>query len=353
MDTKVAVLLLGTLYGVACSWEAPQIRTVCDNSQTDTYIIKWELLPVKSGKTRILESKDPDTFEQAVQVDVRNISEGFTILPRKDKERRFFKLIFNKKYVSIVGERHIVTEKINNFRDLGGYYESKTRQVRWGKLYRSGSLYLMSNKDKAILDSLHIHTILDLRESRNPGKCRALSEIPRMETLSLRKMPIESIRNKIFAGQMMKGDVVVALQDMYAQIVEEDTVSLKKIFDLLIEEENYPLLFFCGFGKDRSGILSMLILGALNVDREQIYDDYMLSNQYIDYIHFKKSEAPSVELDAEQQEALTTMLKANEKVFNFIYDKIERDYGSIPNYLEKKLHFTPEKREKLAELLLY
>lgn len=353
MYTRIIVLLLGTLFWVACSSDAPQIRTVCDNSQPDTYVIKWEILPMKTGKVKILESKNPDTFEQAALVDEKDISEGFTLLPRKDKQRRFFQLIFNKKCTSIVGERHIITEKINNLRDLGGYSDSKAEQVRWGKLYRSGSLCRMSDKDKATLDSLCIHTILDLRGSKNPEKCRALPETSRIEALSLRKMPIESIRNKIFAGQMMKGDVVVALQDMYAQIIEEDTVSLKGIFDLLIEEKNYPLLFFCGLGKDRSGILSMLILGALGVDREQIYDDYMLSNQYIDYLHFIKSEVQSVELDVEQQEALTTMLKTNEKVFNFIYDKIERDYGSIPNYLEKKLHFTEEKREKLAEILLY
>jgi protein-tyrosine phosphatase len=353
MYAKTIILLFVPLYWVACSSEAPQVRAVCDSTQADACIIKWELFPMKTGKVRILESKNPDAFEQAAQVDEKDISEGFSILPRKDSRRRFFKLIFNKKCVSIVAERHIAAEKINNLRDLGGYCEGKMRQVRWGKLYRSGSLCRMSNGDKAMLDSLRIRTVLDLRGGKSSEKCHALSETFRTETLSFRKMPIESIRNRILAGQMKTGDVVVALQDMYAQIIEEDTVSMRRIFDLLIEERNYPLLFFCGLGKDRSGILSMLILGALGIDREQIYDDYMLSNHYIDYIHFKKSEIQSVELDVEQQEALTTMLKANERVFDFIYDRIERDYGSIPGYLEKKMHFTPEKREKLAEVLLY
>jgi protein-tyrosine phosphatase len=314
-------------------------------------MLKWELFPMKTGNIKVLESKDPDSFEQAVQVAEKNIHEGFITIPRKDEQRRFFKLIFNKKGSSIIGERHIVAEKITNLRDLGGYYgKNEMKQIRWGKLYRSGIICRLSRKDRIMLDSLHIRTILDLRGGNNPEKVHSSHPMPRMETLPLSKMPIETIHDKILAGQMMKGDVLVAMQDMYAKIIEEDTVALANIFELLIKEENYPLLFYCGLGKDRSGILSILILGALGIDREQIYGDYMLSNQYID---FSQSETRASTLPVEQQEALTTMLRANERVFDFIYDKLKRDYGSIPNYLEKKLHFTAKKRDKLAEILLY
>jgi protein-tyrosine phosphatase len=351
MSSKVVTLLFGIPFWVACSSDAPQIRAVCDNNQAGIYTVKWELSPMKSGKVKILESKNPDNFDQAVPVNEKNIAEGFSTIVRKDEQRRFFKLIFNNKCTSIIGERHIITDKIENLRDLGGYYKNKTKQVQWGKIYRSGTLCCSSNKDKTILDSLHLQTIIDLRNSPELGGDCPLYEISHVKTISLHKMPVKMLYDKIIAGQMMKGDVLVSLQDMYAQIIEEDTTSLRKIFDFLVDGKNYPLLFYCGLGKDYSGIVSMLILGALDIDREQIFNDYMLSNQYID---FQKLAIHPTDFEEEsKQEALTTLLRANERVFDFVYDKIERDYGSIPNYLETKLHFAGKKREKLAEILLY
>eukprot|EP00439_Symbiodinium_sp_Y106_P069679 s2461_g12.t1 len=47
----------------------------------------------------------------------------------------------------------------------------------------------------------------------------------------------------------------------------------------LTEEENYPLVFGCVAGKDRTGLLSCLILSALGCDRETIVHDYLKTNE--------------------------------------------------------------------------
>jgi len=50
-----------------------------------------------------------------------------------------------------------------NFRDLGGYRTRDGRTVRWGLLYRSGSMHNLTAADYAYLRKLGIRTVCDLR----------------------------------------------------------------------------------------------------------------------------------------------------------------------------------------------
>ncbi|KAM3414798.1 hypothetical protein BST61_g9947 [Cercospora zeina] len=55
------------------------------------------------------------------------------------------------------------------------------------------------------------------------------------------------------------------------------TAEVKLVFDILAEKENYPLLVHCTQGKDRTGIVILLVLMLLGVEASAIEKDYMLS----------------------------------------------------------------------------
>ncbi|KAI9800599.1 MAG: hypothetical protein M1833_003257 [Piccolia ochrophora] len=52
---------------------------------------------------------------------------------------------------------------------------------------------------------------------------------------------------------------------------------IHQIFEVLAEKENYPLLIHCAHGKDRTGLMVMLVLLLLGVAEDAISQDYMLS----------------------------------------------------------------------------
>jgi len=52
---------------------------------------------------------------------------------------------------------------------------------------------------------------------------------------------------------------------------------VKQVFDVLADEHSLPVLVHCTQGKDRTGLIVMLVLFLLDVDSECIYLDYMLS----------------------------------------------------------------------------
>jgi protein-tyrosine phosphatase len=122
------------------------------------------------------------------------------------------------------------------------------------------------------------------------------------------------------------------------------------MFDILLDENNYPLVFFCSLGKDRTAIVAALILTALGIDRETILNDYLLSNDLIDYYALVKnigSFTPQVE------ETIMALYGSNREYLIYALDQIEKDYTSMQNYLEKELNLNYKKREKLKEILLY
>lgn len=334
----------------ACQSNAPQIRAACDDTTGGVYTLKWELFPREEGKVKIYSSYDPSFTSPPVLEAEKCIGEDFAILPKKSDKRKFFKLVFNKNYTSYVAERNITTERIMNLRDLGGYNKGKQKQIQWAKLYRSANIAHLSKADRITLDSLGIKTIIDLRadvlRKRSPSVYRPDQTL----ALNLSKLSIDSIRSKIVEGKMLKGDVLIALQDLYAQIIKQDTAALSQALHLLTQASVYPVLLHCNFGKDQTGILSILILEALGIEREQIFNDYMLSNQHI---NFSKILSHVDDLPLEAEEPLITLLSVNERMFRFVYQIIDKEYGSMQTYLQKVLHFTESDQEQLRNTLLY
>ena len=53
---------------------------------------------------------------------------------------------------------------------------------------------------------------------------------------------------------------------------------VKKVFDILSEPDNYPVIFHCHIGTDRTGFVAYLINGLLGVKKQDLYKDYLFSN---------------------------------------------------------------------------
>ena len=50
------------------------------------------------------------------------------------------------------------------------------------------------------------------------------------------------------------------------------------LFKVLGDRDNYPLLFHCSIGTDRTGAVSFVLLSLLSVSEDDLYRDYLFSN---------------------------------------------------------------------------
>lgn len=164
--------------------------------------------------------------------------------------------------------RRIPFEKIENFRDLGGY-SARYGETSFGVIYRSGSLSDATPEDIDKLAKIGIKTIIDLRNDKDktekPDKTKG---DPRFINISL------SVNGN--------GRVPVNRIDMINSYLEmlEDPEQAKRIFTTIAHCEK-PCVIHCTAGKDRTGCFSAVLELANGVPFHDVNADYMLSFAYL------------------------------------------------------------------------
>lgn len=64
----------------------------------------------------------------------------------------------------------------------------------------------------------------------------------------------------------------------YIKMIDENKEGFLEIFKILAQNDG-GILYFCNAGKDRTGVLTALILMLLNIENEKIIDDYMITKE--------------------------------------------------------------------------
>ncbi|KAL6943038.1 hypothetical protein ACO0RG_002020 [Hanseniaspora osmophila] len=266
--------------------------------------------------------------------------------------------------------------KVLNFRDCGGYLtENGTSMVKPGIFYRSANLVDLSPMGVQCMDKmLHVKQIFDLRSEHECEKwgivdCKNYSN---WKLLSFKRDldPEEIIKN--FKNMTLGGQY---FPQCYLQTLYSSLPAIKKFFQYLlandVNEFDHAVVFHCAVGKDRTGILSMILLKILGVDDYTICMDYTLTrlgldlqvskidNKFIECIMSRDYEFYIHAMGQEQYDNLVenfdmTPLKMNHNIMScefvamkLFLDLFESTFASVENFFTKNLEFTAEDIQKL------
>lgn len=183
--------------------------------------------------------------------------------------------------LSIHAHRHVPLEGARNVRDLGGLPTRDGRRTRRGRLYRSDTLAYLSPADHQRLRELDLRAVVDLRTPEE--RQRAPDRLPENLPLSLHSPGFIPRGNaemfaEINAGRMGADDAVQAMLGQYRNLTLDHAAQYRAFLAALLSPGQQPLLFHCASGKDRTGIAAAIVLLALEVPREWIVQDYVISN---------------------------------------------------------------------------
>jgi protein-tyrosine phosphatase len=238
-----------------------------------------------------------------------------------------------------------------NFRDLGGYRTADGRTVRWGLLYRSGSMHGLTAADYAYLDKLGIAVVCDFRSSEErqiepanwpTGKApRMLSDDYGMQTLSGGNSDLSKMTPQQASGM---------LTVMYPRILTQFNGQYRRMFKELLAG-NAPLAFNCSAGKDRTGVAAALLLTALGVPRETVIQDYLLSNKYFD----PKRSGPVADKGPNPwrnipPEVMRAMSGASRDAIEAVFQIIDRHPGGTSGYLRDELGLDAQEITRLRRM---
>ena len=351
LTSKCLLALLLVL--VSCTPKLTDIEAICENTNDSCYIIKWEVWPESHGHVKIYASTSPKTFDLKSEPVARcKISDKICHITfdKAVDTRYYFLLQFNKKDHYVVATRAPHIENVNNLRDLGGYESSHKKAVKWGYLFRSGCMQDIDSTGIKKINSLGIGTLIDFSDHSRHAALDPELKIGQIRHLPINLITTSHIYDRLKNETLRRGDANIVLQDLFIALIDSGAPLYREMFDILLDENNYPVILSDKFGKDYVGFASALVLAALDIPEETIYQDFTLSNQYLDRraISFDCAESST-----DTQEAATALMTVRKRQLFCAIRRIKNRYESLQGYLEKEMGLTPEKRKTLQDILLY
>ena len=255
----------------------------------------------------------------------------------------------------------IALQNLNNTRDLGGLATQDGRHLLPRKLLRSGDLYHMSNGDRNILaEEYRLKTVIDLRTEAE-RKYRPDTVLAGVEYYHVSVVD-EELQDKNTEPDYFRrvvafeGNVHSYRKHQYENMIL-DQYSLKqyaRFMDILLKNENGAVLWHCDYGKDRTGVVTALLLAVLGVPKKTIKEDFMRSNHYLDQelqYMIRLLESQTV-VNKKMLDRMNTFYKVKESYIDTVFRTIERKYGDMDRFLRRALYLTPKAIEELREKYL-
>jgi protein-tyrosine phosphatase len=154
-------------------------------------------------------------------------------------------------------------------RDLGGLRTHAGRTTRWGAVVRSDDLDRLTDAGWSALEGYGVRTIVDLRNDEE----RTL----RPRTVTTVPVPLDDADDTDF-WEACWADELDGSPLYYLPFLDRKPERCAAAVAAIAQADPGAVVFHCGAGRDRTGLVSVLLLALAGVVPEDIVADYELSN---------------------------------------------------------------------------
>ncbi|KAA6351022.1 hypothetical protein EZS27_001585 [termite gut metagenome] len=329
----------------SCTGNPPNIVAVCEENKVGNYVIKWETPSRIKGKVKVYASTNPDFIPPRNPVAIADIADHrLTIVINNPTRRYYYLMVFDNRYRTKIADRKIDIPGIRNLYDIGGYrLNGREKSVKWGKLYRAGEIKNLNRYALNKLKNTGIRTIINL-DAATTRKDNSLKEAG----FNVIPIPMNTIGKEIYNDlerkEIINNDSVrKSVGYMNSEFILKYKLEYKRIFEVLLDKTNYPVMFHCSSDSRCVAVVSLLALTSLGINAEPVIEDYCLNNSNSDISSPFTSRFPT-----NSKRAIHTY----EELLNNFSKQIERDYRGVDAYLKMEVGLTEENIALLKGLLL-
>ncbi|PWN60574.1 tyrosine-protein phosphatase [Chryseobacterium oncorhynchi] len=256
-------------------------------------------------------------------------------------------------------EKVIQIKKVNNFRTVGNIKNTEGRTLKSGKLYRSAHLHKLKKKSFDDIEKLGIKEVIDLRNSKeisqSPDQLPAETVYKKYSAFEDEGDQLAQAKKLVLKGKVNASDADKRMIDFYREYVTENPATIKVIITEILDSKD-PILYHCTAGKDRTGIVTALILTILKFDKKTIYNEYLLSNNFRKGLVEKRLRLANSlhfiypKMDLQVLEKLSWVEK---RYLDAAFGEIDKKYGSTDAYIQQVLGISDTKREEYIQKFTY
>jgi protein-tyrosine phosphatase len=241
-----------------------------------------------------------------------------------------------------------------NFRDLGGYETRDGRRLKWGRLFRSGSLSSLTQADWDVLMAHGIRAVCDLRTTQEREREPFMwADAPGLTYFARDYATSFAELRRAMTAQLPTGDAArAAMVAAFRNLPYEQAPAYRRLF-VHLAANDLPMIFNCSAGKDRAGTAAALVLCALGVPRETIVEDFVLTDAVGDLRQSMLRRADEASLLSRQPpEIADAILGAHPEYIDAALTVVESRHGSIEGYMREVLDLDGPALTRIRENLL-
>jgi protein tyrosine/serine phosphatase len=185
----------------------------------------------------------------------------------------------------------------------------------------------MTPADLELLRSLGVATVIDLRSPVEVERTvSALRADPSIRYVNTSVLSNDGLMERREESTFDEG----YLARRYLHYLDVGGDAFMRAFAEMAVSENYPLVFNCFLGKDRTGVLAALVLSCLGVQRDEIIEDYALTSTRVPFIVEKLRSDPVYRDTIDRTDPI--VLDANALTMTNFLEQIEQRYSGARNW---------------------
>ena len=236
-----------------------------------------------------------------------------------------------EKGIKMLWTRRLPLEGGSNMRDLGGYPLKMGGLTKFGVFVRSARPCHLSDRDKALLKDYGLKVSLDFHSESEAAKWP--SDFIQEPWIEYRLMSLD-VHHVIIAEEgesPIDGREHMTWPEVYVMMLERYKPWFKDVLDAAAECEGI-LHYHCTTGKDRTGLISALLLGLAGAYEEDIIEDYAISEMHLEPVFLELIEnsvkwASSLTLD-------NVFFKTAPQNMQAVLKYLNETYGGARGYAE-------------------
>lgn len=214
-------------------------------------------------------------------------------------------------------QRRYNFENILNCRDIGGY-PTPDGVTKFGRFLRCGIVQRPQDWEIDNLNELGIGTSIDLRGTYEAEETPL--NLERLNGADIYNLPLFEFNVATKEGMNLP------LAQIYAEIADNQMYNIARVLNTVADAKDGIIMYNCFFGKDRTGILTMLLLSIAGVSKEDIIADYQQTYTYIKPYILTHSDI-LWDTNSEKHYSLPETMEE-------LIERIEAKHGSILGYIK-------------------
>jgi protein tyrosine/serine phosphatase len=179
----------------------------------------------------------------------------------------------------MTNDRHLNWDGCANVRDLGGLRTAHGRTTRRGAIVRADALDRLSAGGWAALEAHGVRTVIDLRNHDEIGADAA----PRPAGLTTVHLPLDGVEDTEF-WKHWHGRPEFGTPIYYRPFLDHFPGRTAGVFTAIASAAPGGVAIHCGIGRDRTGLITIMLLALAGVALEEITADYALSEPRVEVL---------------------------------------------------------------------